>query len=183
MNTNMFDILADNTNKRPTKVRWADEVDTEIEDNHIPNEVKNINENYNEELDKSLKNLKMIDITHDIKTFNGTEVIKQISRKLKIVSKDTYINLKNLIERHRPYKKDSYGNEVFDHREQLSKIKLTNELMNMCYKIDKYPVFVYSVILIEFKEHTSLVSHIYYNSSHVFNKKFRIIDIEYSKNK
>ncbi len=182
-NTNVFDVLEED---KPTRLRWADEFE---EESPVHEETLKIPEStITKKVDDYLKTLKIIQLTHEGKTFDkttGTTVTKQNTRYLKVVSKDTYNKLKILIEKHRPYKKDSHGKEVFDFKEQISKVKLTNELMNLCYRIDKKPIFIYSVVIIKIDEQNSLIkSGLYYDSKtgHVYRKKFEIVDMEHVYN-
>jgi hypothetical protein len=103
-------------------------------------------------LDKELERKREIEITHNVRVFNketGEFTNQTNTRKLRVMSKRNYEHLRELIDRfksHRGPNRDRY-----DHREQQAKIKLTNSLMEMCYKDPdpKHPcTFWYPVVII-----------------------------------
>ena len=103
-------------------------------------------------LDEELSRSREIKITHNVRVFNKdtSEFTNQTNtRKLRVVSKRDYEHLRGLIDRfksHRGPNRDRY-----DHHEQQAKIKLTNSLMEMCYKDPdpRHPcTFWYPVVII-----------------------------------
>jgi hypothetical protein len=103
-------------------------------------------------LDEELSRFREIKITHNVRVFNKdtSEFTNQTNtRKLRVVSKRDYEHLRALIELYKSHR--GPNRDRYDHNEQQAKIKLTNSLMEMCYKDPdlRHPcTFWYPVVII-----------------------------------
>lgn len=88
------------------------------------------------QLNKSLSNIKTVQISHNIKVFNDKlkqSDTKEHTRTFNIVSENTFHTLKTQVDREKNIKK---------------KVKLANSLMSLAYKDPNEPRFVYPIIVI-----------------------------------
>jgi hypothetical protein len=123
------------------------------------------------DLDEKLKNKNQITVQYTVK--NNQNEIEKFERKLNVVSKHTYENLKRLILKYKTHK-----NDFINWDEQKNKIKLTNDIMEMCYKDPNLKcTFIYPVAIITLKNGKTITKN--YVKSHS-NHAFTINDIVYT---
>jgi hypothetical protein len=99
------------------------------------------------ELDLMLSKKREISIDHNIRVYDkeNDEVRTEVNTRIfQVTSQNIYDSILKLILGYRTHK-----NGKINYKQQADKIKLTNQLMNMCYKDSKVPYcFVYPIIII-----------------------------------
>jgi len=125
------------------------------------------------EFDKGLGRLRSINIEYTVRSLDKEtgETKKTVNvRTLKVVSKAMYDSYRTLINKYTTHS----GTRV-DYREQASKIKVANSLMEMAYKDPKIPYcFIYAVANIHMRDNRLLTRNIvtpgskcYFDVSHL----------------
>jgi hypothetical protein len=166
----VFETLDENELQEPVYVQKQKSSKTKIiEEKHQDNQ-------YTEDilkLDEELKSKKQITVEYSVK--NKEDETQTFKRNLNVVSKHTYENLKRLILKYKTHKNDNINWD-----EQKNKIKLTNDLMEMCYKDPNLKcTFIYPVAIITLKNGKTITKN--YVKSHS-NLLFTVNDIVYNVN-
>lgn len=125
--------------------------------------------------DERLSKLRELLVTHKAREYNKETkevIVKQITRSFRIVSKSTYESLRRLIDGFKTHK----GTFV-NRREQSDKIKMTNTLMEMCYKDTNQPCcFMYPVCILHIGNGRTLTRNEVHKGSQCY---FEVSDISY----
>ena len=127
------------------------------------------------EFDNRLLKLDYITISHNVRKFDTetkTTTTTVNERKLKVVSKANYENLKNLVSKFKTHSKNK-----FNFSEQKNKIEVSNQLLQWCYKDNSIQgCFVYPVAIINTKNGKSITRNEVFKGS---NSEFYIRDLTY----
>jgi hypothetical protein len=127
------------------------------------------------EFDNRLSKLDYITITHNVRKFDKENKVTSTiinERKLKVVSKASYENLKNLITKFKTHSKNK-----FNFNEQKSKIEVSNQLLQWCYKDNSIQgCFVYPVAIINTNNGKTITRNEIFKGS---NSEFYIRDLTF----